>query len=520
MIIFFVFILFIAIALFCLTQQKYTKATLFMLLMGCSYLIVVTCMITYMAKDAYYYNRMGDYFAIQKGFQNQLLFLPISRLALIRIYNLFTMTFLYTGLCSAIYFAFHVTAKRGKALLILLAVPCILQVIIYDPQFYAFMYYKLYPDHFTSQAFISAYEAMHSVTFTVNTLYIVVGIVLLLYALWDAPKVRQIRSNMWMIIISYISVQITYYYINYWAPDVLIKVSKAAHFIRYKPITLVGNPSIYTLLPYIAVFCLFISLYSIYKYARIQNSIRNQESVISRNIDSALLTSRVFSHYMKNELLAIMAQTEFLESMVEDSPDVVEEIRVIEQRCRKVYDRLDAVHQKNLKSKIELEPVSLFELLDKLLEDKSMELKPIHVSYVKLQRRVVIMADPYYFSQAVENIIANAVDALEFVPDKLRQLDIETDLKNKWVELVIRDNGVGIAEENLKHIFQPFFSSKPTSQNWGMGLSICHTIITAHGGKINVASKEGEGTEFRITMPLLSTAKRKGDEGQHEYASD
>lgn len=69
MFIFFVFLLFIAIAVFCLTQQKYTKATLFMPLMGLSYLIVVICIITYMCKDAYYYNSMANYFGIQKAYR-------------------------------------------------------------------------------------------------------------------------------------------------------------------------------------------------------------------------------------------------------------------------------------------------------------------------------------------------------------------------------------------------------------------------------------------------------------------
>ncbi|MGO4110473.1 sensor histidine kinase [Paenibacillus sp. YAF4_2] len=509
MFIFLVFLLFIAIAVFCLTQQKYTKATLFMLLMGLSYLIVVTCIITYMCKDAYYYNSMANYFGIQKSLQNQLLFLPISRLVLIRIFHLFTVMFLFTGLCSAMYFAFDLTARRSRWLLALIAVPCVLQVVIYDPSFYAHLYYWLYPDFMSAQRFNTVYESIHTVTLLMNALYIAAGIILLLYALYNAPKVRQIRSNIVMILISYVSVHTTYYYMNYWAPDVLVKVSKAAHFIRYKPINLVGNPSIYSLLPYVSGFCLFISLYSIYKYARIQNKINNQETIISHNIDSALLTSQVFSHYIKNELLAIKAQSEYLESLCEESPEVVEEIRVIEQRCNKVYTRLDAIHQKNLKSRIELEPVLLFDLLDKLLAEMSAELKAIKVNYARSERRVMIMADPYYFSQAIENMIANAAEALEFVPEKSRQIDMIVNVKNKWVELVIQDNGPGISEENLVNIFQPFYSSKPTATNWGMGLSICHTIITSHGGKISVDSKVGTGSAFHIVMPLLSMDKQE-----------
>ncbi|SFF18700.1 Signal transduction histidine kinase [Paenibacillus catalpae] len=509
MFIFFVFLLFIAIAVFCLTQQKYTKATLFMLLMGLSYLIVVTCIITYMSKDAYYYNSLGNYFGIKKGLQNQLLFLPVSRLALIRIFHLFTLLFLYTGLCSAMYFAFDPDAKRSRRLLGIIAVPCVLQAVIYDPVFYEHLYYRLYPDYMSAQRLNSLYETVHKATLTVNTLFIATGIMLLLYALYNAPKVRQIRSNIVMISISYVSVQITYYYMNYWAPNILVHVSKAAHFVRYKPMNLVGNPSIYSLLPYVSGLCLFVSLYSIYKYARIQNKINNQETIISRNIDSALLTSRVFSHYMKNELLAIKAQTEYLESLYEEQPELVEELQVIEQRCNKVYTRLDAIHQKNLKSRIELEPVSLFDLLDKLLAEMGVELKSIRVNYARSQRKLMIMADPYYLSQAVENIMTNAAEALEFVPEKARQIDVLVNVKNKWAELVIQDNGPGISEENQANIFQPFYSSKPTATNWGMGLSICHTIITAHGGKISVDSKVGSGTAFHIVIPLLSMDKER-----------
>ncbi|WP_164775449.1 sensor histidine kinase [Paenibacillus glycanilyticus] len=509
MFIFFVFLLFIAIAVFCLTQQKYTKATLFMLLMGLSYLIVVTCIITYMSKDAYYYNSMDKYFGIKKGLQNQLLFLPISRLALIRIFHLFTLLFLYAGLLSALYFAYDLSAKRSRWLLALAALPCVLQAVIYDPVFYEHLYYKLYPDYMSAQRIQSLYETMHKVTLTVNTSYIAAGILLLLYALYNAPKVRLIRSNILMIIISYVSVHITYLYMNYWAPNILVQVSKAAHFVRYKPINLVGNPSIYSLLPYVSGLCLFVSLYSIYMYARIQNKINNQETIISRNIDSALLTSRVFSHYMKNELLAIKAQTEYLESLCEEQPELVEELQVIEQRCNKVYTRLDAIHQKNLKARIELEPVSLFDLLDKLLDEMSAELKSVGVQYARSQRKLMIMADPYYFSQAVENIVTNAAEALEFVPEKSRQIDFRVNVKNKWVELVIQDNGPGISEENLANIFQPFYSSKPTATNWGMGLSICHTIIAAHGGKISVDSKAGTGTAFHIVIPLLSLDKQE-----------
>jgi signal transduction histidine kinase len=70
------------------------------------------------------------------------------------------------------------------------------------------------------------------------------------------------------------------------------------------------------------------------------------------------------------------------------------------------------------------------------------------------------------------------------------------------VQIKIADNGNGIPQKVLDKIFQPFFTTKPTGQGTGLGLSLSYDIIKAHNGEIRVETKEGEGTEFII---LLST---------------
>jgi signal transduction histidine kinase len=66
----------------------------------------------------------------------------------------------------------------------------------------------------------------------------------------------------------------------------------------------------------------------------------------------------------------------------------------------------------------------------------------------------------------------------------------------------VQDNGFGIPETHRNKIFQPFFTTKPTGEGTGLGLSLSYDIIKAHGGKIEVESKEGEGTEFKIMLPF------------------
>ncbi|NTW25828.1 MAG: hypothetical protein HGA37_14120 [Lentimicrobium sp.] len=71
----------------------------------------------------------------------------------------------------------------------------------------------------------------------------------------------------------------------------------------------------------------------------------------------------------------------------------------------------------------------------------------------------------------------------------------------KWVKISVKDNGSGIPANVMDKIFQPFFTTKPTGQGTGLGLSLSYDIVKAHGGKIQVNSTEGEGTTFSLSLP-------------------
>ena len=78
---------------------------------------------------------------------------------------------------------------------------------------------------------------------------------------------------------------------------------------------------------------------------------------------------------------------------------------------------------------------------------------------------------------------------------------VSTKKINDMVEISVRDNGKGIPQKVLDKIFQPFFTTKPTGEGTGLGLSLSYDIVKAHGGEIKVETKEGEGTTFIILLP-------------------
>jgi two-component system NtrC family sensor kinase len=81
-------------------------------------------------------------------------------------------------------------------------------------------------------------------------------------------------------------------------------------------------------------------------------------------------------------------------------------------------------------------------------------------------------------------------------------VSISTKKNSHTIELTVSDNGNGIPEKIKDKIFNPFFTTKPTGQGTGLGLSLSYDIIKAHGGEIKVETKEGEGSTFIIKLPV------------------
>jgi predicted ATPase/signal transduction histidine kinase len=107
-------------------------------------------------------------------------------------------------------------------------------------------------------------------------------------------------------------------------------------------------------------------------------------------------------------------------------------------------------------------------------------------------------------NQVIMNILNNAIDALNEV-QKTSTITIRTALSNsltKSVSIRIADNGIGISEEIQKRVFDPFFTTKAVGKGTGLGLAVAYSIISTHGGQINLVSKLGQGTEFEIILPV------------------
>jgi PAS domain S-box-containing protein len=116
-----------------------------------------------------------------------------------------------------------------------------------------------------------------------------------------------------------------------------------------------------------------------------------------------------------------------------------------------------------------------------------------------------VAGDADQLNLVLMNLIVNAQHALQGRPQP-RRLEIVTRHGNGKVQLEVADNGPGIPAEIAERIFDPFFTTKPQGVGTGIGLSVCHGIITAHGGEIGVGSRPTGGALFTITLPSTARA--------------
>jgi two-component system, NtrC family, sensor kinase len=179
---------------------------------------------------------------------------------------------------------------------------------------------------------------------------------------------------------------------------------------------------------------------------------------------------------------------------------IVDSIIASVARCGRITKRLlrFARHMNVSLQAINLEEV-IHEVLDFL--NKEAEYRSIAVS-VKVQNDIpAFESDRGKLQQIFLNIINNAFAAMS----DGGHLDITAELKGRdSISIAVTDDGCGIAEADLTHIFEPFFSTKTGQGGTGLGLSITYSLVHEIGGGISVQSKAGKGTTFIITLPLTT----------------
>lgn len=442
---------------------------------------------------------IGSYFAIPSWLLGDLLKLNIDKHFIINIMIGSCLLFLYTSVIFALQMKLETKIKWYQYLIFLL--PLVMEYIIFEPSFYLKVYGFFY-SYYTIEQISFVRTIVITTARVINAGYCLLSSILSIWAYFKFYKYRFTRYSMASIILSFNGALLIYLVVFYQVPDFFMVFSKTTGYISYKIFTLSSITGLYRLLPFIVILFLSIITIAMVIYNFQQKRMRFEEFQLNRDINNSALVARTFSHYMKNEMLSIIASVDFVQSKQYNPKIVQDTLQKISDQCRAACQHLTAMTNNMTRVRLVMKKENVLLLLDRLILEYKEKYPEINFKYNK-KTTTYAMIDEEYFKEAVNQLVQNSVDALLEKNPPQKIIEFANSNVNQWVIISLSDNGGGISQKELGKIFMPFYSTKPKKTNWGYGLSIFHSIIRLHDGHVSVDSELGHGTTFSIFLPNL-----------------
>ena len=261
----------------------------------------------------------------------------------------------------------------------------------------------------------------------------------------------------------------------------------------------------YLTLVIVSVICCVLGFYSLFRFTRRNYMDNKEDMVMERKFDSVKVGVSVFVHSMKNQLLSNKVIYKRIRQLYEqpevDVQKLVEYVAALEEVNNLMLSRMEELYRCVKSNAIYMIPVSVKEITDNALELFYKKYPDVKV-YVDIGDNTMILADKTNLCEALYNLLINAQEAV-LNSDRGEEGKVSLLCHNERLYTVIevRDNGYGMNKSQIKKIFEPFYSSKNSNFNWGMGLYYVREIVKSHLGSLRVESKEGEGSSFYIFLP-------------------
>jgi two-component system sensor kinase FixL len=216
--------------------------------------------------------------------------------------------------------------------------------------------------------------------------------------------------------------------------------------------------------------------------------------------------SGAIAHELNQPLTAILANAQAGERFLDQTPadlgeirDILQEIATADRRAATVIARLRSLLRND---EVQAVPLDLNEVLEEALELAHGEVLTQHVTVMtRLGSKLPqVLGDRVQLQQLFLNLLANACDAMSSVEPARRVVTVMSEsCGTEMVVATICDTGSGIADDGMERVFEPFFTTKP--KGLGLGLAICRTIVTAHGGRIWAENDAEGGARFVTALP-------------------
>lgn len=237
-----------------------------------------------------------------------------------------------------------------------------------------------------------------------------------------------------------------------------------------------------------------------------------EEIVLQRTFRAASMGVSVFVHSTKNQLLADHVLHQRIKNLIQepnfDKEKLLQYVQQLSNSNEQMLNRMEELYQTVRAKNTYLVVTELNQIIQKA-QEKFLNKYPTAKLQIKADQNILVLADETHLSEAIYNLLTNGWEA-NCQAGRVVPLQIWIHQERLYTVIEIHDAGNGIPKQQRKKIFEPFYSSKNSRFNWGMGLYYVRQIVQNHMGHIRLESKEGQGTNFLILLPRYIPNKGEG----------
>lgn len=467
---------------------KRSKETLYIFGMCISLAILLSGVFLYIAKKGGISQELQHFFYFSSSIRIYFQYALITLNQLAYIVAIGRFLFPLFLLLMALHYAVIPWLKRNSWLRKLVLLPPVLSLIVYYPDIYYLLPgEKLYLTVMT-QVWIMSY-------------IIVSGIMLIHEAV--SIQIRFIRRQFVWIVLFVLSLTILYLlYFGQEPRDIyqFYSVGISTYYIR----AAVSVPA-YLLVVTSNIVLSIIAFFGIFKYANGIFVSNREEIIIQRKFNSISAGTSVFVHSIKNQLLSNRIIHKRLNKQVQESDDITVIKRYIDQlsdQNEMMLSRIEELYRSVKADHIRLIPVYIQDVTAVSIK-KFNQKYPHKTVQVEIENERVL-ADPAHLSEAIYNLLINAEEAVQAQSEGAEgNVYLHCFPTRQYTVIEVRDDGTGISKKEMNHLFDPFYSSKNSNHNWGMGLHYVRNIVTEHFGELRYESALGKGSTFFMLLPRM-----------------
>ena len=493
-------IIIMLMAIVCLYVACVKKDSVSFLLLGLylSFIVMFIGIIIYIAKSGGFSQSQRFFLFLIPEMQVRLQYLPISLDRVGYLVAVGRFTFPVLLLTIAMHYSMIPFIRKQLKRRKFLIVPTVLWLIYYYPK----VFREVVKGKYLLQSFMIKFAFLW-------ISLCIIGAIVLLVIEYRSITIPFFKRNFKWIVLSYLSITMLYGLYSIQDPAQIYQ-TYGADYMWIKGMSYTASAM--STLGWIGITCcgiffIILGSFSLAHYTQVRILDEKNEVLLQHKFDMTNMGATVFVHSIKNQLLANRVLHKKINEALEEPDMDIEKLKTYTRRLHTLNEgmlnHMDELYKSIKNNAIYLVPISVEEPIAHAII-KFNEKYPDYDIQVNLQTKETILADEVHLSEAIYNLLINGYEAAREAHEEGGEVEVSTYSERLYTVIKIKDNGKGLSKGEVGKIFEPFFTSKNTNYNWGMGLYYVKKIVKGHFGSLRVESIENKGTQMFMLLPKFS----------------